>query len=95
MTLRELFIKIKAYNEVAGIIGENKIAIEVSQRVKDVNCCLWSKTCTEYKEMRRAILNTYVDYMAKALITFDEFEFNKDFEIDDCIIEIRIVDMRF
>lgn len=90
MTLRELFVKIKAYNEVAEIIGENKIAIEVSEYVENTNCRLWSKACTEYKEMKRAILNTYIDYMAKALITFDGFEFNKDFEIEDAVISIRI-----
>lgn len=90
MTLRELFVKIKAYNEVAEIIGEDKMAIEISEYAENSTCRLWSKECTEYKEMRRAILNTYVDYMAKALITFDGFEFDRDFEIEGATISVRI-----
>lgn len=95
MTLRELFEKIKTYNEVAGIIRTDEIGIELALREKDCSVRLFVVKCKDYKIMKKAIKDELIRKTADEILDYEAYEFNKDFEIDDCVIEIRIVDMRF
>ena len=91
MTLRDLIKKVNNYNEIAEIIGEEKKALALNYYSKDCSCRLWGFKTTSYSELRHEIINYFVDDYAKELITFDNYEFDRDSEFDNSIIAIRIV----
>lgn len=75
MKLKEMFKKIDAYNELAEIMGTEKVQLSLS--IGYDNCKF-----DTYKSLTKYIRCEYVEGMAQALLECDKYEFDKDIYVE-------------
>lgn len=92
MTLKEMFKKVATYNEVAEVMGNSKVAIELSDRPYNCSCRLFSAKTTSYKELAQAIRKEYIKTYADKMLRCDFYEMDRDVTIGDHTISIRLVE---
>lgn len=91
MTLKEMIKKINTYNEIAYVMGTDKVVLEISIFEVGCNCCLWNVMTTEFKDIKKAITDEFVNDFANALLTYTDYEFDKDTYINNSIISVRLI----
>lgn len=69
MTIKEMFKKVEAYNEVAELIGSNKAVLEITLDVH------FSEKFSTYKEFKAYIKREWIDELAKAVEGYDKYEY--------------------
>ena len=92
MTIKEMIEKINVYNEVASVIGQPKQALQINDFLFDTTCRMWTFTTNDYREMKKAIKDNYIEEFAGKLLDFENFEFEQEFRFGNTIIEILVVD---
>ena len=92
MTLKEMFKKIATFNEIATVLGEDRLEIQLSDYVGGVR--LASFTEITYKDMVKAVKDEYITEAAEKILNYKEFEWDRDSYIDDMTISVRLVSVR-
>ena len=95
MTIKEMISKIKVYNEVATVLGENKIALEINDYISGCSVRTNSIKGTDYREIKKAIKEIYIDEVVDFMLTYDGFEFDTDVVVNmgENFVETNIVYM--
>ena len=93
MTIKELITKINTYNEIAEVLGNRKQALQINDYLFDCTCRMWHYETADYKQMKKALEDNYIEEFAQRLLKYEYFEFDKDVRLGNTIIEIRIVEM--
>ena len=70
MKLREMMKKIEAHNEIANIMGDDKAGLKPDDGVCRTSYQSWDA-------LKRFINEEYIEPLAKAILQYDGFEFNK------------------
>lgn len=75
MTVKEMINKVNTYNEVAEIIGRNKLELSFSMK-------FFSGTKVDnLKEFKKFLKDELIEEFGKAIMECDAYEFGKDTEI--------------
>ena len=94
MTLKEMFKKINTYNEIAEAIGTEKQVIQISYSPKDCpSINLFSVKGADFKATKKAIVFELIEEFANLILNYDGYELDRDVELGDSIISIRILEM--
>jgi hypothetical protein len=81
MTLKQIFQKVEAYNEIAGLMQTNKARIYFVEYAGS-STCSWGDYFTNYSDLRKYIRKTYIKPVADAIIACDEWDFDKEVALD-------------
>lgn len=92
MTLKEMFKKIATFNEIATVLGEDRVQLQLSDHVVGVR--LASFTESAYKDMAKAVKDEYITEAAEKILNYKEFEWDRDSYIGDMTISVRLVSVR-
>lgn len=79
MTLKEMFKKVEAYNEIADMMKTDKAQIYFHDCS---GCCSFGEHFTSFKELRKYIKNEYMPEIAEKLLEADNWELDGEVEIE-------------
>lgn len=74
MTLREMFKKVEAYNEIAALMRTQEAKIDL------VECdggCYFGETFSDYKSLSRYVKKEFIEELADLVLKCGEFDFDK------------------
>ena len=74
MTLREMFKKVEAYNEIAALMRTEEAKINL------VECdgCYFGETFSDYKSLTRYVKTEFIKELADLVLKCDQYEFDKE-----------------
>ena len=77
MTVKELFAKVAAYNELAELMHATKAKINFYDGM-----CHYGETFESFKDFRKWLKKNYIDEVADQILKLTDVEFDKEFEIE-------------
>lgn len=80
MTMRELFKKVEAYNEMAVLMNADKAAINFASI--DNGICLGGDTYNNFADFRKWVKRDYLPEVAQKILTAKDCAFDSEFEFD-------------
>lgn len=80
MTLKELFKKVEAYNEIAEMMHSRKAKIHFYMRASGCNIC-FGESFESFESLRKYIRNEYLKEMADAVLKCSDWELDQEMEI--------------
>lgn len=87
MTIKEMFKKIEAYNEVADIMNTSKARLYFEYETH------WGEKKDDFKSFRKYVRREFVKELADIILNSDEFEMDKEISksFTDCFGTERTV----
>ena len=71
MTLKEMFKKIEGYNQIAEIMGTDKIYLGFNINASD-------ERFTNLKDLKKWVNEEFIEELASVVLNFDQYEFDTD-----------------
>lgn len=78
MTLKELFKKVEAYNEIADLMNSRKAKINFY--VREQGIC-FGEVFDSYESLRRHVRKEYIKELADVVLKSSEYEMDKEIEV--------------
>lgn len=75
MTLKQMFNKIKGYNDIAEVVRTDKVYIGFSIDMTDGRFY-------DYKSLKKWLNGMFIDELVEKVLEFDQYDFDDDFQIE-------------